>query len=447
MIHGKTKIELYNPNTKIKQIIREENTFQSSVLASYMRGLGEADNNPFANSTFRGAKPWTNLVGGIFLFKNSIDTSGGVVKYMPGGNQMIANGSYGVSNGSSENDPTEMGSFNANESSASASAITQVYDWETNQGNGTIGCICLTSQTGGYIGYGNESGKTKSAYDFKRNQNYQNIDITNAAYGNSTVIGNIKYSFALSSGILTVRKTNVSITQGSVFNGFYKENTFDLSEIGNHLSLGNENLIPMIDGTNIYLVPAINQSIQASGTGYFYKYDTTNGTLIEIAFVNSSSKIIMIYGITSGWGDGVESVIANGLLFARNGDDKIAVFKLSNGEYISELNLGSNTPARGRNVASGGHNGIVFVRGSESCEYVYDTVTGACRKTNGSRQASYMQNNVIVAYDSVNDAMINQGGIYLYKSPLYLATINNLQSPVTKTAAQTMKVTYTLTEA
>ena len=120
MIHGKTKIELYNPNTKIKQIIREENTFQSSILANFMRGLGEANNNPFSNSTFRGAKPWTNLVGGILLFKNAIDISGGAVEYMPAGNQMIANGSYGVSNGSSENDPTEMGSFNANESSASA---------------------------------------------------------------------------------------------------------------------------------------------------------------------------------------------------------------------------------------------------------------------------------------------------------------------------------------
>ena len=62
MIHGKTKIELYNPNTKIKQIIREENTFQSSVLASYMRNLGEANNNPFANSTFRNAKILKSII-------------------------------------------------------------------------------------------------------------------------------------------------------------------------------------------------------------------------------------------------------------------------------------------------------------------------------------------------------------------------------------------------
>ena len=36
---------------------------------------------------------------------------------------------------------------------------------------------------------------------------------------------------------------------------------------------------------------------------------------------------------------------------------------------------------------------------------------------------------------------------FLSYSPMFLTTINNLQSPVTKTGAQTMKVTYTLTEA
>ena len=38
------------------------------------------------------------------------------------------------------------------------------------------------------------------------------------------------------------------------------------------------------------------------------------------------------------------------------------------------------------------------------------------------------------------------GGTYLKNNPYYLATINNLQIPVNKTDAQTMKVTYTLEE-
>lgn len=449
MMHGKTKIELYNPNTKIKQIIREENTFQSSVLADYLRSLGEANNNPFANSNFASAKPWTNLVGGIFLFKDAIDLTGGVVKYMPAGNRMIGNGAYQVANGNLADDPTEMGSWNDSESSASASAITQVYDFATNQANGTIGCVCLTSQTGGYIGYGNESGKVKAGYDFKRNQNTKNIDATNTAFGNSTVVGNIKYSFAFADGNLIVRKTRATLTQGSIFDGFYTESSIDLSSVGNHLGVVSQSCIPMVDGTNIYLIPAINQSVASNGTAYFYKFNTTNDELTEIAFVNISSKMIYIYGITSGWGQGVEGMIANGLLFARNTDNKTSVFDLSTGIYKDELDLGTGSttvPQRGRNVISSAPNGLVFARDTSGFEYIYDTVTGACRKTNGSSQTVYVGSSAVVSYDSLNDAMVYQSGIYLYKCPLYLATVNNLQSPVTKTAAQTMKVTYTLTE-
>ena len=447
MIHGKTKIELYNPNTKIKQIIREENTFQSSVLASFMRSLGEANNNPFANSDFKGSKAWQNLVGGIFLFKNSIDLSGGDVKYMPGGNQMIANGSFGVSNGASANDPTEMGSYNANESSASASAITQVYDWETNQGNGTIGCIALTSQTGGYIGYGNESGKSRSLYSFLRNQNYQQIDASNTNVGYSTVVGNKKYSFygvVGDNGLnVVVRKTNVAVTQGSIFDGFYSETTFDLSVIGNHANISSGDFNPCVDGTNIYLIPFDTQNVASGSKVYFYKYDTTNDTLTEVELTNSSSTTLKI-GYIAFSGRGARANVANGLLFASNMNNKISVFKLSDGSYIQDLDV-DTTSIYMINAASSGHNGIIFVHNGTN-EFIYDTVTGACRKTNGSVQIG-ITSPIPLSYDSVSDSIVvANGNPSLYKSPLYLATINNLQSPVTKTAAQTMKVTYTLTE-
>ena len=450
MIHGKTKIELYNPNTKIKQIIREENTFQSSVLASYMRSLGEANNNPFANTTFRGTKSWQNLVGGILLFKNSIDLSGGDVKYMPSGNQMIANGSFGVSNGASADDPTEMGSYNANESSASGSAITQVYDWETNQGNGTIGCIALTSQTGGYIGYGNESGTSKSLYDFKRNQNQQQVDGSNTNVGYSTVVGNKKYSFWGVSGDnglnLIVRKTNISVTQGSIFNGFYSDTTFDLSVIGNHGNISFGEFTPCVDGTNIYLIPFDTQTIESGAKGYFYKYDTTNNTLTEVEFTNSSSITIRFGYSTYSNYKGSRATVANGLLFAANENSKVCVFKLSDGSYIQELNVNTASSIYMMNIAGSGHNGIVFVH-TNSQEMIYDTSTGACRITNGNAQINPSAF-IPFSYDSASDSLVlSNGSPYLYKSPLYLATINNLQSPVTKTAAQTMKVTYTLTES
>lgn len=54
--------------------------------------------------------------------------------------------------------------------------------------------------------------------------------------------------------------------------------------------------------------------------------------------------------------------------------------------------------------------------------------------------------NVSTLYYSDTGSMGNlSGGIY--KNPLILSTINNLDTPVTKTAAQTMKITYTLFKA
>ena len=133
-VKGHTRIELYNPNTKIKNVTESDNVFQGQVLAEYMRACGKIKRNPYNNYQWSQKAPWQNLVGGLLLFKNRITIpSGGIVRYMPAGNEMIANASYGVTN---SGDPSEMGSYNEAESSASASSITQVYDFGTSQGNG-----------------------------------------------------------------------------------------------------------------------------------------------------------------------------------------------------------------------------------------------------------------------------------------------------------------------
>ena len=40
----------------------------------------------------------------------------------------------------------------------------------------------------------------------------------------------------------------------------------------------------------------------------------------------------------------------------------------------------------------------------------------------------------------------NYGAMELYVPTNYLATINNLETPIEKTAEKTMKITYTLTQ-
>jgi hypothetical protein len=47
----------------------------------------------------------------------------------------------------------------------------------------------------------------------------------------------------------------------------------------------------------------------------------------------------------------------------------------------------------------------------------------------------------------LNNAKSNNDDIRLMQNPFYLATINNLATPVTKTSSQTMKVTYVISRA
>jgi hypothetical protein len=78
-------------------------------------------------------------------------------------------------------------------------------------------------------------------------------------------------------------------------------------------------------------------------------------------------------------------------------------------------------------------------------DVVYDRTNDTLYPTNGRNLYSGYQ--TTMSYDSTLNAVVTNDNTsdVVMTNPLYLATINNLGSPVTKSAAQTMKVTYTLT--
>lgn len=450
-LHGVTKIELYNPNTKIKNVVKSENTFQGSVIAQYMRDLGECRNTPYNSEEFRTRKLWQNVVGGIFLFENTENVGN---LYMSAGNRMIGNGSYGIVNAST---PAELGSFNALESSAGAAGITQVYDFATNQGNGTIGCVCLTSQTGGLIGYGNESGTVYATkYDLARHQmeGWVGMDLSNEGADRIVTIGNILYTVTNENPNIKIRKTKVAGIVGSVFDGFYTETTFDKATIGNHLNWTTQGLGINADGRFIYIFPRADQIVASGNTGYFYKYDTQTDTLTEESLINTSSKTIILSA--GSYGGGVKCTIAHGLLFATNEDSKVDIINLSTGVHEAELNIYARAGSFYNNIAHPLTTDLITIyngtggTGVQDNIYIYDSVTGACRPINSfSYNVGAESDTSGDYYDIYLNALCRNisGRVFPYNNPLYLATINNLSSPVTKTAAQTMKVTYTLTEA
>lgn len=446
IMHGHTSIVLKNVKTGLVERVESDNTFQSAKIAQYMRSLGQnaisqydVDDTPYL---------WQNVVGGIFLFRDAITVGS---SYMPAGNKMVGNGSYNVVNNS---DTTEMGSYSS-QSSASGSAITQIYEYMTNQANGTIGSVCLTSALGGYIGYGNASGHSLATKKhLLSNRNYASD--SKAAKG--IQYGQYEYtSLGIDSNQqLKIRKRRRGCTVASVFDDFYTDLTFDLSQIGNHYGASSTWLyLDYVGNGKFRGIPqtANANSISAGGTIYYYEFDATNDTLTEKTLVNSAGVAICLcnsYQNWTFWGFGSDTLFC---IKDASNDYKREIIKVSNGAHIAEL-------AAYTDRASGhyGHDivpGIIQFKSdsiSGNTVYFYDTVANTCYPCNMDNTYDsacwlYVDNN-----DTLQDSGQSYDSSYSdartpINSPLYLATINNLGSPVTKTAAQTMKVTYTLTEA
>lgn len=447
-IHGEVDIRLKNPMTgKIVKQIKGENTFQSAVLAKGLRSLGTANSSvyEFLGRNYNYQYPWTELVGGIMLFKNSLSNA----QYMQKGNKMQANGSYGVTNNSN---PPELGSWNENESSVSSRAMTLVYDWTTSQANGAggISSVALTSRIGGYIGYGNPSETVAdSKRSFKAITNMKSIqDQNQIEFAGRVQMNNYLYQFSYNGTdkIMLVRKTHVPITQGSIFDWIadeYTDTEIDVSDLHYSFVAGMTSILVMCSEDKIYICPYTNYDdhpIQINGKMYLWEYDPANGEISEIELTNATGEL-MYFRLFS---------VSHGLAFAFDRPaNKTHVFKISDGSYVGYIeNVNNTSPSLISSDLPGGLTMVPIANPSGNFIRVYDPENRTCYPTNGAMlDESNMSN--FYYYEPSTDTLNYYGrySAYAFDNPLYLATNYNLPSSVQKDATMTMQVRYTLQEA
>lgn len=445
-IHGEVDIRLKNPMTgKIVKQIKGENTFQSAVLAKGLRNLGAANSSYYVG--MNNIEPWKQIVGGILLFKDSLSNA----QYMQKGNKMQANGSYNITNNAN---PPELGSWNDNESSAGSGSLLMVYDWTTSQANGAggIGSVALTSDIGGYIGYGNpsETYKTGASYSFTRNQSISNIIKKNfEEYSKSIQISNVLYCFTYDSSNtkVVVKKTRVPVTQGSVFDWIVDaNNTVEIDVSSLHYSSVMSTWETYYSDGKIYIVGNAPYGAywETSAKIYVWEYNPANDTISEIEVSNNTGARIQ-YSYAS---------VARGLLFvALDANAETHVFKLSDNTYVGYIeNHGDGIPQYSTPVGTEFSGGLIYIPDNVFDTYAgigrfYDSDNRTCYPTNGCLGISNMYGNM---YYEPNTDTLNLGfryGSYAFNNPLYLATNYNLPSAVTKDSTMTMQVRYTLTEA
>lgn len=435
-VKGHTKIELTDVKTGKKQVIEKDNAFQAGVLAAYMRSMGAYNNNPYANSTWAGQPIWRNLCGGILLFRDPIDLTDGEVEYMPAGNEMVANGAYMVNNAGT---PIELGSYNEVESSTSGNdSVTFVYDWLTSQGNGTISCVCLTTEIGGYIGYGNKSGVAASAKGLTANQSSRGL--TGGVYDN------YRYTFGgldTTNKTITVTRYPTEITKGSIFDNI-AEDSYTITYTGNNPTWAQSVGDPISLGNGVFAVRFFGTSAWAywnagSTATVLMIVDIVNGTAVTKTVQNTTGEQLCVGNFGNEALD--ETYIYMSTPYTSR---KIYAINYVNGESTSRLFSSGHGEIDQHPTVKGG---IILPNRTYLYGRIFDKTADTIYPTNGGI-------NLWGKYNPDTDTLActhfdnwNYAATGMYKNPLILSTVNNLETPVTKTAAQTMKITYTLTKA
>lgn len=473
-IKGHSKIELRDAKTGIITDVREQDNFVTEFPSELFKQMGYLRPNAFAN---REDNPIDDLFGGIMCFDSAINENADMTGrhssplYPPDDKNMTANGSVIVTDNRT---PSEMGQYNANESVASDGFVRRfVYDWDTNEGNGPISSVCLTSKYGGYIGAGNHTSRTTDR-GTRTNQPIENSP-TNTDSQNPTVYTNqrpiyINWStntvgviqgLDLSQGVLVVAEYDIPIVSINPFKNYsnaiksrkVSETTYSFTPItdaaayirtfshygywGIVIFSKNPNSSDVVANVLRYNLDATQEQYRITNMGpfgydsqnqlsfaflhnYFITYDASQsyeGRDSIIKAINLSSRVVTdlgrhIYtnqGTSQGFLTQLEDVVYT------NG----FAIKVVNGSIVSEPINGVNSyrEAQGSNMGYG------------------MTVSGQAIDN------PYIEFNGTHNYDDNNFGIVVNGT--LWRS--YLATISNLQDPVIKTVEKTMKITYTLT--
>lgn len=479
---GHTRIELKDVNTGLVEI-KEDDNMVTNAINYYLASMGIfEETNLLSNASVRANQLWKNMLGGILLFDTRITESvNNVIPPLDG--TMIGNGAYGYAN---SGEVTELGSWNTTESGIqSDGSLRLVWDFATDQANGTIQSVCLTSASGGFLGCGNATSKKRYASaningfpdvqhplkslpyssttvqhptgkinsymhiiyaDYEENCIYY-LDSDSVVYSEATknkhftttkkIIIN-KYHLGLSSVDIRINNKIDNLLIDS-----YEIVVPDevISYIGSSYSTAT--IMPIVDENfNVFLVITVNSGI-VNVNENFYIIQLLNFNSVSNIYKLTNTSLIQLYLIYKPY---QLTSIRNGYLYSKGN----GVFN-----YLVKINISNSTDvARIYHVdesLTSDVGGIGILNDS-----IYTQLGGnSILHGNSLIPCNGIMNNSLTMWKSqkvkgnpllyIESNSNNSPTFNCYRNGLYLATINNLESPVTKTQSKTMKVTYTIT--
>ena len=406
-IKGKSVIELYNPNTKIKQRYEDENIVTNAFKYIFGQNICAGANQTFMDNFL---PLYKKGIGGIILFDSQIEENPNIV-VAP--NTVGCTG-YASTDAYSGSD-LSRGGMNKNETSLIDNGMKFVWDFATSQANGDIACVSLTHEKGGKVGYGSNTYPSGDGILLSSLINGSGY-FSEGNYTGYCVVNDIMYiATRTSSNKLRLRKYKLYSQDINLKNYYGSPKLIEEKSVTVTSAVAMNPLYLKADRNNVYVIYDYNRIIDITDFDnikeYAFPVRAYNMDSIAVregvAYIATKSKKIESYSLT----------------------DTSA--KLNEISTYYETQFVSNI------------NGYI-VTGIEMLDK-NDNIRFVEKKTdNYLSRPGFCENEIIVPYTYMNNSGSYSVGYSVISN--YLATINNLKVPITKTSAQTMKITYTLTE-
>ena len=476
-LKGTTKIELTNVKTGEVEILQETNMVTnaiSDILNTDPFNLRWDGNVLFRNNLL---PIIGNIVGGIVLFENKLGEDPAKY-YAPASNPIIGYSNMEVS---PETD-VKRGSMNQTESGPleDGTGYRFVFDFANTQGNGKISAVSLCSPFMGACGYGSEEyiDHVKSADSSETVKNKYSFPLCGShSYTSSGYIGCLSSCITtldiennIAYAVICEAKNSVSIYKiGLTTNKFGLMSKYELDgyELITTLTTQNfrsttntttttQNYYTFVDGDDGYIWGfETGNNASSSSTVKWIKIDKTSWEFTEGTWTLPRAVLTGFIsgklGTQSTFYCRCQALVKDGYAYFWGSDSKsVVIINTSNPtditEIVSDKSLAPYTTTDKMSYFTV-MGDVVYM----PCGRIIDK---ALQPTKVS-QSQYYPNGVNnIAKPNVRVGPVLLGftgtsstvGVRMLLDNSYLATINNLQNPVQKTADKTMKITYILRE-
>lgn len=484
---GQTRIELRDAASGRLAEVHEDSNMMTNAIRDYFANMGLMNCLPMQSEQFNRDQLVEGLLGGVMLFDDTIQESASIV-FPPAGLNMVANGGIGYTS----NVAGELGSYAEDESGWQADgSFVQTYNFTTTQGNGTIASCCLTSRDYGGTGDGNSVSKTKKSLGITNSGNRGDMTM----YGTPNSSDDVGYGLVIgvdpaTSTLKGIDYYNINYSSSHAEEHWSQTGKLKISTYKIPLSIVNLN----VKRTTPYKVSSVEVNLPQ---GWVDSYRSN-----EPIRVHYSDQHLFLYRYTergnNGWNDAnpiyvLRIDMSNNVTFFNpsNTTGKTSV-RLDNNDngitfygdymyicFMHDWNYLNTAKVYKVNMSTSASTEIDNPCGSAPDQ----TNTGFCYKYTILRNDGGVIINHVGKYDLVNGVFVpnnmtyydsnpyrpvintgsnrlmrfstrmnnnsyandSAGDIYAFRATDYIASINNLETPVVKDSSKTMKVTYRIT--